>query len=511
MIFFDNIKRMLESLFWNKTKPPISSKNIQESMSFVDNMNLSEVFYNGDTYEIQQVIRQIQNINKDNFYKLPSKHFLRVHSSLNSDVIDTITNITLDSYNQIEIDNKVYEDLLNQIITYNNIEENKKIYIKKTLIKGDGGFKVGFFFEENNLPQITFYEGNEIELIYEHNKYKEAIIKNKIEKNNKNYFLFETYGWGYIKYTLYDNNGKEIPLSFLYQDLEDVEFDKSINLFIPLKFFESNRYRGRGKVLFEGRWDLLSELDETISTLLVEMRNTKSNLFIDDKLIPKDQYGRTLLNFTELETKYTPVRMTSSSLNGGSDENHIVSKQMQFKITEYSEALMKMKEEIVQGIISLSDLSLDNKKYVESGVSQEEKSKTTGYTISTIQNELNLCFKQLFKMAIVSYYYFNNRTLINTDFEVETKFNQFNKSEFISSLGAVGTGKTQGIISTYQAIKDLRKDWDEEQIQEELKRINEDRGAILDDPFEKYTEDFQDKNLIDEEEVVEEEAKEKQT
>ena len=121
MIFFDNIKRMLESLFWNKTKPPISSKNIQESMSFVDNMNLSEVFYNGDTYEIQQVIRQIQNINKDNFYKLPAKHFLRVHSSLNSDVIDTITNIILDSYNQIEIDNKVYEDLLNQIITYNNI------------------------------------------------------------------------------------------------------------------------------------------------------------------------------------------------------------------------------------------------------------------------------------------------------------------------------------------------------------------------------------------------------
>ena len=182
MIFFENIRRMIESLIWNKIKSPISSKNIQESMSFVDNMNLSETFYNGDTYEITQVIRQIQNINKNNFYKLPSLHFQRVHSSLNSDVIDTLTNIVLDSFNQITIDDKNYEDLLNEIIKKNTIIENIKTYIKNVLIKGDGGFTISFDFEHDNLPLIDFYTGNEIELIYEHNRYKEGIVKNKIEK-----------------------------------------------------------------------------------------------------------------------------------------------------------------------------------------------------------------------------------------------------------------------------------------------------------------------------------------
>lgn len=502
MNIYENIKRMFESLIWNKIKPPVSSKNIQESMSFTDNMNLSETFYNGDTYEIMQLVRQIQNISKDNFYKLPALHFNRIHSSLCSDIIDGITNIVVDSYNKIEIDDKKYEELLNKIIDKNNIEGNLKTYITKPLIFGDGGVKISFNFDIDNLPIFDFYTGKEVEFLYDHGRYREGIIKNKIEKNNKTFYLFEHYGWGYIKYNLYDTNGKEIPITVLYDDLEDVFFDESINLFIPIRFFISNKYENRGKVLFESRWDLLSALDETISTLDMELRHTKSNLFIDEKLLPKDQNGRPLFYMTELETLYTPVRMTASSVSGGSDSTHIVGQQMDFRIEKYSEALMKLKEEISQGIISLSDLSLDNKKYIESGVSQEEKSKTTGYTVSTIESGLNECFKQLFKMAILGYFYFNNRVLIDNSFKIETKFNQFNKSEFISSIGAIGTAKVQGIVSTYQAVKDLRKDWDEEQIQEELERINEDKGMIIEDPFDQYTTDYKTEEIDNENEEI---------
>ena len=89
--------------------------------------------------------------------------------------------------------------------------------------------------------------------VYVHSKLQEIKFYTTYKNGKKDLRLEETYGHGYIKYKLYDDYGKEVPLNQLPETahLYDLGIEGNIMLAVPLKILVSTKYKNRGKALFE--------------------------------------------------------------------------------------------------------------------------------------------------------------------------------------------------------------------------------------------------------------------
>lgn len=87
-------------------------------------------------------------------------------------------------------------------------------------------------------------------------KFAEYYVQSGID-NKEKYTLKEHYGYGYIKYRLYRENGDEIPPNSIEQtkwiDGKGVAFDESIMLAVPCIFGDSEQYKGRGSNILTAR------------------------------------------------------------------------------------------------------------------------------------------------------------------------------------------------------------------------------------------------------------------
>ena len=82
-----------------------------------------------------------------------------------------------------------------------------------------------------------------------------VIFKDIITENSRRYELRERYGKGYVETRLFDMSGQEYALETI-PGLENipqtVTFDGDFMLAVPLKFYDSEKYKGRGKSIFDG-------------------------------------------------------------------------------------------------------------------------------------------------------------------------------------------------------------------------------------------------------------------
>lgn len=67
--------------------------------------------------------------------------------------------------------------------------------------------------------------------------------------------LNEVYGYGYVKNELYLDN-RQVPLTTLQitNSLEDVTFDKSVMLAVPMMFYKSANMKDVAEVSLTERW-----------------------------------------------------------------------------------------------------------------------------------------------------------------------------------------------------------------------------------------------------------------
>lgn len=101
--------------------------------------------------------------------------------------------------------------------------------------------------------------------------------------------LNEIYGYGYVNNELYLDNRK-VPLTTLQitSSLENVTFDKSVMLAVPMMFYKSAKYEGRGGSIFDGKVDSYDALDEVWSQWMDALRAGRAKTYIPDCLVPRD-------------------------------------------------------------------------------------------------------------------------------------------------------------------------------------------------------------------------------
>ena len=93
----------------------------------------------------------------------------------------------------------------------------------------------------------------------------EVIFITEFISDRRKYTLKEHYGYGYVQYHLYTENGSEINANAIPQTVwitsDTVIFDKSIMLAVPCIYGTSPIFEGRGENIFDSKIDSFDALD----------------------------------------------------------------------------------------------------------------------------------------------------------------------------------------------------------------------------------------------------------
>lgn len=491
----ENVKSSVRS--WLSIEPATSVHiNITETLDYVGNAMKNRIWYRGDGTELEQLYSQlVTNSARKAFWAAkcsPGMEINKIHTGLPSLIVDTLANVTVTGLNSFEFKNKSDEDLWNNIDKENELKKKISAAVKETLYIGDGAFKVTFDSSMSEFPIIEFYAGDSVEFVMKRGRIHEVEFRTEYEYKKKKYILHEFYGYGYIKYIL-TFDGKEVPLDGIPQTkgLENVAFSTYMEkdgettakgqymLAVPMLFFESSKWKGRGQSIYDKKTDAFDSLDEAWSQWMDALRAGRSKEYIPDSLIPRNPDSGEIMKPNAFDNRYikTDADMTETA------KNEISLQQPNIPHESYLATYITALDLCLQGVISPSTLGIDVKK-LDNADAQREKEKATLYTRDSIVDALTEDLKKLAQISIMAYHEFNSPGTQKQEVEVDVSFAEYANPSFESQIETVGKGKTQGIMSIEACVEELYGDTkDEEWKKEEIARLKVEQGiATVEEP-----------------------------
>ena len=397
---------------------------INETLDFEGNAIKNKIWYRGESEELRQLYSQISGSDNTRFWSAISTtgmEIRKIHVGLPSMIVDILTNIVIADLNEVELDNHQDE--------WDNI--------------------------------------------------KEVIFKTVYNSNSQEYVLLERYGFGYIEYDL-TKNGKSVDLSLVEElaNLQPILWNEHFMMAVPLKFFNSAKYKGRGKSIYDGKIDNFDALDEAWSQWMDALRKNRTKEYIPENMLPRNPNNGEILKPNAFDNRFIKLAPSMSENNDGKINTESAPIQHDSYLATYITAL----DLCLQGIISPSTLGIDVKK-LDNAEAQREKEKATLYTRQTIVAELQRVLPALIQSVFYAYQTLNKLPL--SDVECDVTFGEYANPSFESQVETVGKAKAQGIMSIEASIDELYGDSrDDEWKKEEVERLKAEQGIVtgMDEP-----------------------------
>ena len=260
-----------------------------------------------------------------------------------------------------------------------------------------------------------------------------------------------------------------LPETAIY---EDTAFDGDYIMGVPLVFFTSNKWKGRGKALFEGKTDDLDALDEVISQWLDAVRKGRVNRYIPEDMVPRDPNTGQLIEPNEFDNDYIAIGAVKKE--GYSDKIEVVQPQISYEayLNSYS-AFMDL---VLQGIISPATLGIDLKK-TDNADSQREKEKITTHTRGTLVKVLCKVLPELVSKIMMTYDQMHEKA--PGEYKVSVKFGEYAAPGFDAVVETVSKARTGGVMSIEKSIDEMYGDTlTEDEKAKEVKRIKIEQGIF---------------------------------
>ncbi|MGV2803882.1 capsid protein [Clostridium perfringens] len=470
---------------------------IQEAYTFETNVIRNKLWYRGEPYELDQFFKNISSdsVNKARFWSaVPSEDLSirKIHSGLPAMIADKLSDIVVADLDSIEVNGEADNTLWEEIRKDNKFDDMLGDIIATTLVSGDGAFKLSIDTEISKYPIIEFFDGDKVEYITQRGRLKEIKFYTFYTKNNRQYKLSETYGKGYINYNLYDSNGNEVSLNTLDEtrELADVTYKDDFIMGLPLMFFKSPKFEGRGKSIFDNKSDAFDALDEVISQWIDAIRDGRVQKYIPQDLLPYNSSTGEVLKPNPFDNKFIAIGANKEE----NAKNEIEMKQAEIRYEAYVESYSNAIDMCLQGIISPSTLGIDLKK-TDNAEAQREKEKTTLYTRGKLVDILTEVIPELVNIILKTNDVLNGKNA--GEYEVSIAFGEYASPSFDAVVETVGKAKTYGVMSIEQCIEEMYGDtWTDEEKEEEIQRIKEQNGYLVaeepktvDDSDMSYTDD----------------------
>lgn len=457
---------------------------IREPLSFQGNVLKNRIWYRGDPSELDQFFKQsvMDLVSMSRFWAaVPSENLniRKIHSGLPAMIVERLSDIVTDDIESIELKTQELTDLWKDISEDNNFDKLTGDSIVETLVTGDGAFKISIDTDITLYPIIEFFSGERVDYTRKRGRVQEVIFYTNYSVDNKDYNLQETYGKGYIRYKLFSSDGKEVPLNTIPDtaELKDTEFTGDFIMAIPLMFFKSQKFDGRGKSIFDSKSDSFDALDETISQWIDAIRAGRVQKYIPEDMIPKNPQTGELLKPNPFDNQFIKL---SSSL--AEDEDHKIDQvQADIKYDAFVSTYSSNLDMCLQGIISPATLGIDLKK-TDNAEAQREKEKTTLYTRGKLIKALQKVIPKVVEIALKVNDLLHEKT--PGEYETTVNFGEYASPSFDTVAATVGTAKMNGIMSIEQCVKELYGDtWTDEEKALEVQRLKEESGiTTVDEP-----------------------------
>ena len=464
---------------WLRIQPAqVNNIQIQEMLDFEGNAIKNRIWYRGDSEELSQMYKQIPGDKTKFWSAVPTvgMEIRKIHVGLPGIIVDTLSNIVVADMNDIKLDNR--QEDWDKIEKENNFIELLSEAIVESLVVGDGAFKISFDSVLSKYPIIEFYPGDKIDIIYDRGRVKEVVFKAVYDHKGQEYILFETYGKGYINYVL-TKNGRECDIKSIPEtsNLVNVRWQDKFMMALPIKFFKSSKWQGRGKSIFDGKCDAFDSLDESWSQWLDALRANRTKEYIPDNMLPRNPDTGEILRPNAFDNRYIK---TDASM-GETSKNLISLQQGDIPHESYLSTYITALDLCLQGLISPSTLGIDVKK-LDNAEAQREKEKATLYTRNKIVDVLQNILPKLVNITMMAYDTYNMVPI--KELEVEVPFGEYANPSFESQVETVAKAKTGGIMSIEASVDELYGDSkDDEWKAEEVARLKAEQGIVdMDEP-----------------------------
>lgn len=461
---------------------PASEQSItlMESTAFNTEVLRAQMWYRGDADELIQFFKQLNTYgDRTGFWEsVPQSgkdKIRKIHSGLPAVIVDTLAYIVKSDLDIVDIKRTDWEDIAEQIDFENLVGKS----VVDTLVDGDGAFKISVDTDLSPYPIVEFVGADRVEYEQSRGIITAVIFKTIYTVKSNKYILYERYGKGFIESKLYNNNGIEVPLNTVKQ-LEGIdpltEFDGDYIMAVPLKFYTSKKFAGRGKSIFDGgKSDCFDALDEVVSQWWDAIRSGRVTKYIPESMIPRNPDNGELMSVDSFGTNFITV---SSILNENSTESpkiEVVQPDIKFDafVSSYTNAMLMC----LQGLVSPATLGIDVGK-MSSADAQREKKDVTGNTRNTITSALEKALPKL--VEAIMYTYDNIRGKAPEDCgDINISFGEYGAPDFDSRVETVGKASSYGIMSVKTQVDEL---WgsskDDEWKAEEVNRIRTEKGLI---------------------------------
>lgn len=431
----------------------------------------SQLWYQGDAEELFQFFHQTEFKTGMFWGSAPADRKIRkIHSGLPAVIADTLAYIVKSDLDNIEAPpewemmekSMDFRKLIGQAIT-------------DTLVSGDGAFKISVDTNLSEYPIVEFISGDRVDIDYERSIIQAITFKTRYYYKSVWYELHEKYSKGKIETNLFDSNGSERSLSTIpsLAGIEPiVEFDGDYIMAVPLMFYSSKKYKGRGKSIFSGgKSQCFDALDETISQWIDAIRAGRVIKYIPETLIPRDPNNGSLLSVNSFGAEVIALR---GGLNEGTDKIDVSQPDIKYEafVSTYTNAMLMC----LQGIISPATLGIDLGR-MSSAEAQREKKDVTGDTRNTITSALEKQLPELINAMLMTYSNILGNTPERQD--VTVSFGEYGAPDFDSRVETIGKAATYGVMSIESQVDEL---WggskDDEFKAAEVQRIKQEKGIL---------------------------------
>lgn len=457
---------------WLHIQPAVNgSISIQETLDYEGNAIKNQIWYRGESEELSQLYSQIDG-DKTRFWSASctiGMEIRKIHVGLPAMLCDMLASIVTDDMNLIDAGSRQTE--WDKIAEENDFIELVKQAITETLYIGDGAFKISFDTNLSKYPILEFYSGDKTEIIKDRGRVKEIVFKTVYNVQRQEYVLLEHYGIGYIHYEL-TRGGREYDLSVIPElaHLSDVTWNDKFIMAVPLLFYKSAKYKGRGKSIFDAKIDNFDALDEAWSQWMDALRRNRTKEYIPENMLPRSPIDGKVLKPNAFDNAY--IQTDGSMAEGTVNKIELV--QGNIPHESYLATYITALDLCLQGIMSPSTLGIDVKK-LDNAEAQREKEKATLYSRNNIVEQLQ---KVLPKLVTATFNAIDtlNKTAIK-DIDIDVTFGEYANPSFESQVETVSKAKQGGIMSIEASVDELYGDTkDDEWKQEEIARLKAEQG-----------------------------------
>lgn len=459
---------------------------IRELLDYEGNAIKNRIWYRGDSYELSQLYEQISSgADSMKFWAAkasPGQEIRKIHTGVPALIVDTLASLSLADIDIAIEGDQTAEELFEEMSDDNDLMKELLTAVKEALYVGDGAFKITFDTEISEYPIVEFYPGDRIELDIRRKRIREVIFKTEFDGAYTGYVLKEHYGFGYIRNEL-TYMGRAADPTAVKEVMEigpGWEFgspDDKYMLAVPVKFFSSAKWKGRGQSIIDKKTDAFDALDEAWSQWMDALRAGRTKTYIPSKLVPRNPETGGILMPNAFDMRYVQVE---SDMREGV-ENKIVNAEHPIPHDSYLATYVTALDLCLQGLISPSTLGIDMKK-LDNAEAQREKEKATLYSRNAIIDALQKDIPKLVETMLKAYAEFYQ--LPAKDYDVTVEFGDYANPSFESQVETIGKAKTNGIMSIEAAVDELYgDDKDDDWKAEEVARLKAEQGvAELEEP-----------------------------